>query len=258
MTLTGQLKHMLDCYFHQHPNMSLNALALKSGIGATTLRRIRNQEIKGDPAPHTVLAFVSALTNEKRLSILVDKFDGPLGELLKESFGPYVESSLGHSFQAELSTYLRDATSYFVYKLCANRAGISREEIERNYGLQGLKKLDQMHGDKLIELKNHKGQERYFAVANEYSLDVDTVLGHLPQLAAHFKLGEVSKGRNLFYNMSESLNEEGIQKIKAIQKEAVLKMLDVFKSPFYEGDIPFFTLNMCDTQLMPAKPEYYQ
>jgi hypothetical protein len=254
MTLTGQLKGMLDSYLDKYPNVSLNALALKSGVGATTLRRLKSESIKGDPAPHTVLALVSALSNEKRLSVLVEKYEGPLGDLLKTSFGPYVETKIDHSFKADLNSYLRDSTSYFVYKLCANRAGTNRDTIELNYGKVGLDRLSTLLKNGLVE----EDQGRFFAKEKNFSLDVSIALDHLPQLASHFKLEEVSAGKNLFYTMSESLNSEGIEKIKAAQKEAVKKIIDIMNSPFYEGDVPYFSLHMCDSQTMPEKPEVYQ
>ncbi len=254
MTLTGQLKGMLDTYLDRHPNVSINALAMKSGIGATTLRRLKNDDIKGDPAPHTVLSLVSALTNEKRLSVIVETYDGPLGEVLKSSFGPFVEKSLNHSFKADLNSFLRDSTSYFVFKLCANRNGTTWDEIESNYGKIGLEKLNLLEKNHLIQQK----EKRYYAKDKDFSLDPAVTLSHLPQLVSHFKLEEAAQGNNLFYTMSESLNEEGLQKIKSIQKEAVKKIIDIMKSPFYEGDIPYFSLNMCDSQKLPDRPEIYQ
>ncbi len=254
MTLTCQLKAMLDSYLDRYPHVSLNALAMKSGIGATTLRRLKNDDIKGDPAPHTVLSLVSALTSEKRLSVIVESYDGPLGELLKTSFGPYVETKIDHSYKADLNSFLRDSTSYFVYKLCANRVGATYDDIESNYGKIGLMKLEHLVKNGLIA----KDGEVYHARDKNFGLDVAVVLEHLPQLVAHFKLDKVSEGQNLFYTISESLNEEGIQKIKQIQKEAIKKIIDITKSPFYEGEIPYFTLNMSDSQILPEKTEMVQ
>ncbi len=254
MTLTCQLKTMLDTYLDRYPNVSLNALAMKSGIGATTLRRLKNDDIKGDPAPHTVLALVSALTSEKRLSVIVESYDGPLGELLKSSFGPYVETKIDHSYKADLNSFLRDSTSYFVYKLCANRTGATMESIESNYGKIGVQKLEYLMKNGLIRREG----DSFHAMEKNFGLDVSIVLDHLPQLVAHFKLDKVCEGQNLFYTVSESLNEEGIQKIKQIQKEAIKKIIDITKSPFYEGDIPYFTLNMNDSQILPERTEAIQ
>ena len=67
MTLCEQLKEIVDDYLTRYPNLSINSLAMKSGVGATTLRRIKNLSIKGDPAPHTVLNIVSSTSNQKCL-----------------------------------------------------------------------------------------------------------------------------------------------------------------------------------------------
>jgi hypothetical protein len=247
MTLTGQLKDLVENYFEQNPHMSMNALAMKSGVGATTLRRIRSSSIKGDPAPHTVLGLVSSISKEKRLSVLVKKFDGPIGELLQDTFGPYVEESLSHEYAVDLNHHLKDPTAYFVYKLAANRVGTTAEAVKENYGSLGLKKLGELIELGLIEEKGDK----FHATRKEYALDVHVVANHLPQLVSHYKPEEIEKGQNLFYTMSESLNEDGIKKIKEIQKEAIKKIITIMNSPYYEGDIPFFTLDMAETLSMP-------
>ena len=249
VTLTTQLKELVDNYFVQHPHMSMNALANKSGVGATTLRRIRSNSIKGDPAPHTVLGLVSSITKEKRLSILIKKCEGPIGELLKETFGPYAEEGITHQYSEDLNYYLKDSTSYFIYKLAANRCGTSRFEIQDNYGRLGLKKLEELMNAGLITEK--KEEEKLHATRKDYALDVNMVANHMPQLVSHYKPDEISEGKNLFYTMSEGLNEDGIKKVKEVQKEAIKKIMVIMQSPFYEGNIPYFTLDMADTLKMP-------
>lgn len=254
MSLTYQLQGLVESYFERNPHMSMNALALKSGVGATTLRRIRSNSIKGDPAPHTVLGLVSSITNEKRLSVLIKQFDGPIGDLLGSTFGPYVEEELQHEYAPDLNFFLKDSTRYFVYKLAANKSGVTEDEVALNYGQLGLKRLGELIENKLIEEKG----EKFHAVKKNYSLDLQTVVQHLPELVSHYKPEAVSEGKNLFYTMSESLNEEGIQKIKSIQKDAIKKILTVMQSPYYEGEIPFFTVDMCDTLEMPNRNEVLQ
>lgn len=249
MTLTQQLQGLVENYFDKFPNMSMNALALKSGIGATTLRRLRSDSIKGDPAPHTVLSLVSSVTNERRLSVIVEMFDGPLGELLKQTFGPYVEQNVQHKASPSLNSFLTDATSYFIYKLAANREGTTLETIEGNYGALGLKRLSELTDHGLI----NEVDGVFKASEPDFCLDVHLAAGHLPQLVSHYKPDEIPNGQNLFYTMSESLNEEGIQKVKTAQKEAIKKIMDIMRSPFYAGDIPYFTLDMADTLEMPKK-----
>jgi hypothetical protein len=244
VTLCEQLKDIVESYFMKHPNVSINGLAMRSGVGASTLRRILNDSIKGDPAPHTVLNILSSVAKEKKLSKLVAMVDGPLGEMLQETFSHFVESETPHTYDQDLNEILRDQMSYFIYKLAANRKGTDKYFVSEMFGSVGLDRLTKLIDLAVVEV-NEEGD--IHAVQKNFSLDVEVAAGHLPELVKYYKPGTIAKGQNLFYTMSESLNEEGIQKVKTIQKDAIKKIYDVMKSPFYEGEIPFFTLDMSDT-----------
>ena len=244
MTLTEQLKDIVESYFAKHPNVSINGLAMKSGVGASTLRRLLSGSIKGDPAPHTVLNILSTVTKEKKLSKLVKTVDGPMGDMLQESFSHFIESETPHSYGNDLNELLRDQVSYFIYKLAANRKGTDKVFVTEMFGKAGLEKLAKML-DLGVVKENEEGE--IHASEKDFSLDVEIAAGHLPELVKYYKPNSIANGQNLFYTMSETLSEEGIQKVKTIQKEAIKKIYDVMRSPFYEGDIPFFTLDMSDT-----------
>jgi hypothetical protein len=243
MTLCEQLKEIVDDYLTRYPNVSINGLAMKSGVGATTLRRIKNLSIKGDPAPHTVLNIISSTSNEKCLSKILNDHDGALGELLQQSFGHFVETDAPHDYDPDLNEVLRDQVNYFIYKLSANRAGTTKMVVGELYGKLGMERLE-----KLIKMGLIVEKERELHAKNKnFSLDLSIAAAHLPELVKFFKHDEVQIGLNLFYSMSESLSEEGIQKVKNIQKDAVKKIYDVMQSPFYEGEIPYFSLNLAET-----------
>lgn len=243
MTLNEQLRDIVTSYFDKYPNMSINGLAQKSGVGATTLRRLVNNTGKGEPAPHVVLGLVSATSKEKRLSKLVSMFDGEVGECLKKSFAPYIEKEMPQQVDNDLNEVLKDQISYFIYKLSANREGTDKMQVTDLYGKTGLERME-----KLIKLGflYEKG-EKVHAKKKDFSLDVKVAADHLPEMMKFYKPEHVGAGQNLFYTLSETLNEEGIQKIKDVQKEAVKKVFDIMRSPFYEGKIPYFTVQVCDT-----------
>ena len=48
-----------------------------------------------------------------------------------------------------------------------------------------------------------------------------------------YKPENVSLGKNLFYTMSESVNEQAIAEIKKIQKEAIQKIFDILESGYF-------------------------
>ncbi|EQC50502.1 hypothetical protein [Bacteriovorax sp. DB6_IX] len=198
--------------------------------------------MKNDPAPHTVLNIVSALTNEKRLDRLVKAYDGSIREYLQESFGNFLDEIDTH-YKLDLNDILKDQITYFIYKLAANRKGTDIVDINYTFGKLGVDKLQYLLEKGLV----FEEAGRIHASEKNFSLDVSVAASHLPELVKYYKPHQVGKGQNLFYSMSETINEDGIRKIKEIQKEAIKKIHAIMNSPFYEGDIPFFTLDLCDT-----------
>lgn len=243
MTPNEQLKDIVDTYFDRYPNMSINGLAQKSGVGATTLRRIVNGTNKGEPAPHVVLGLVSSISKEKSLPKLIGMFDGPIGEMLNKAFAPYIEKEMPHEMDNDLNNVLNDQVSYFIYKLAANRKGTSKVQVCELYGKMGLDRLEKLINLNFISEENGE----LHATKKDFSLDVEVAASHLPEMTKFYKPHTIQEGKNLFYTLSETLTEEGIHKIKEIQKEAVKRVYDIMRSPFYEGEIPYFTLQICDT-----------
>jgi hypothetical protein len=243
VTQCEQLKNIVESYFEKHPNVSINGLAMRSGVGASTLRRLLSSSIKGDPAPHTVLNILSTVTKEKKLSKLVKMIDGPVGDMLQDTFSHFIESETPHTYDNDLNEILRDQMSYFIYKLAANRKGTTKLDVIDMYGKVGLERLTNMLEQGVLKIEN----DEVHATQKDFSLDVEIAAGHLPELVKFYKPNQISSGQNLFYTMSETLSAEGIQKVKTVQKEAIKKIYDIMRSPFYEGEIPFFTLDMSDT-----------
>ncbi len=243
MTLCEQLKSIVEDYFERYPHMSINGLALKSGVAPTTLRRIVNASTKGELASHTALNLASAVTNEKRLSVLVGLFDGPLGETLREVFGPYVEREMPHQCSTDLNLELKDSIKYFIYKAAANRKGVSLTWVADTFGKLGLVRLEEMQKKNLVQIV----EDQIKATVSHFSLELEIAAQHLPELVKFYKPEELEKGRNLFYNLSESLSEEGVRKIKEIKREAIKKVYDVMSDSKYAGEISYFALFLADT-----------
>lgn len=242
-SLCGQLQTMMEGYFTKYPNMSVNALAAKSGVGASTLRRILSDGLKGDPAPHTVLNIASAVTREKRLSVLITMFDGPLGELLKETFSPFVEMNMNHEMDHEINEELKDFTKYMIYKCAANDAGVRSSWVMDNYGKAGLAKMNELFERGFLTA----GPELFHAKQKNFSLDLEIAVSHLSEMVRFYKPSELSKGKNLYYTLSESLNDEAIKKVKKIQLEAIQKIYDVMSDKKSLGPTHYMSVSIMDT-----------
>lgn len=242
-TVNDQLRDMTSTYLNTHPGLTLNALAGRSGVPATTMRRLM-QKTGSELAPHSVLALVSYLMKEKKLSALLRKVEGPVAELLNKSFNQFIfAEEVNHEMHSDLNTLFQDRTCYLIYKVAANACGTSVREIRDVFGLMGLQKLQEMV-DKGIILTDDNNRLH----ARDKNFSVDLTLAHklTHSLIDFYKPKEVDKGMNLFYSLSEGMSEEGIKKIKEIEISAVKKIFEVMNDETLQGTIPYFAVVLSD------------
>lgn len=244
LSTNQQLRQMTADYLIKHPTLTLNALAQRSGVPATTMRRLMQEEQRSELAPHSVLALVSYLLKEKKISKILKSVTGPVAELLNKCFDQFIfdEKTSDHEMHNDLNTLFQDKLSYIIYKMAANKCGTSIEEIKNALGLVGLKKFND-----LIE-KNwiHAIGMRFHARQKNFSVDLALAHELSHALVDMYKPCDVKQGMNLFYSLSEGMNEAGIKKIKEIEKEAVKKIYDLMNCEAMQGTIPYFTLVVSD------------
>ena len=77
-SLNLELQELIQSYLHQHSNLTLNALANRSGVAGTTLRRLSQGESKGEVSPHVVLQLVAYIYKERRISKLLETCRGAI------------------------------------------------------------------------------------------------------------------------------------------------------------------------------------
>lgn len=244
-SVNTQLRELTNNYLTKHPGLTLNALSQRSGIAATTLRRLMQEENRSELAPHSVLALVSYLLKEKRISFILNKVDGPVGELLRKSFDQFIfnEASSTHELNEDLNKILQDKTNYLLYKLAANQCGTSIEEVKNLFGLSGLCKLNAlMEKNWIIADEN----ERLHAKEKNFSLDLELAHRHTHSLVDFYKPLDIDKGNNLFYSLSEGMNASGIKKIKEVEKEAVKKIFEIMNDQNFQGNLPYFAVVLSD------------
>ncbi len=247
-TVNSQLKQLIENYLEKHPHISLFALSKKMSIGDATLRRVMNGSLKSSPEPNTVLNIVSILYREKNIKKLTKIINDPIKGYLETAFSHFIfEEHFSNdelSYLPELNQILKDFDFYLIYKLAANKTGTDRIKINELLGHWGNKKVNELIQFGYIT-ENHLGE--LHACNKVFSIDPATALLHASELIRFFKLHQVELGRNLFFSLSESLNENGISIIKKIQKEALVQIHNIMKNSTYQGEIPYFCLNMLET-----------
>lgn len=253
LSLNDQLRVMTDHYLKKHPGLSLNALSQRCGVPATTMRRLMQEEGRTELAPHSVLALVSYLLKEKKISKILKMVEGPVYEVLNKCFDQFIfdEEKSDHKLDSDLNSALQDKTAYLIYKMCANVSGSTVLNIKNSFGLMGLKKLDELIEKNWIIID----QKTSTLHAREKNFSLDLALAHQLShaLLDQYKPSDVKLGHNLFYSLSEGMNEAGIKKIKEIEKEAVKKIYDLMNNKDYQGNLPYFALILSD--LIGALPE---
>lgn len=245
-SVNTQLRQMTLEYLEKHPGLSLNALAQRSGVAATTMRRLMQDTQRSELAPHTVLALTSYLLKEKKISKILKITKGPLSKLLNKCFDQFIfdEKSSSHEMHTDLNGLFQDKMNYLIYKMAANKKGTDIEEIKNAFGLMGLRKLML-----LIEkgwIVKLDGNERLHAKEKNFSVDLALAHELSHSLVDLYKPSDVKSGLNLFYSLSEGMNEEGIKKIKEIEKDAVKKIYDIMNTESLQGTLPYFTLMLSD------------
>jgi transcriptional regulator with XRE-family HTH domain len=237
----------VNAYLGKHPGLTLNALAGRSGVAATTLRRLMQEGHRQELAPHTVLSLASYLLKEKNISILLKKVDGPVAELLNRSFDQFIfdEKSSHHKMEQELNSLFQDKTTYLIYKLAANVCGTSALEIKNLFGLLGLEKLNDLIEKNWI-LADETDTEILHAREKNFTVDISLAQSLTHSLVDLYKPRDIDKGLNLFYSLSEGMSVEGIKQIKEIEKSAVKKIFDLMNDKKYQGNIPYYAIILSD------------
>jgi hypothetical protein len=248
--LIQSLQCMISNYLSKNTQLTINALAQRSNVPVTSLRRLVSGQQKNEIAPHSVLNLVSYILREKNLSLLLQKVDPCVSEFLRKHFGNFIFASQKITYDVDLNSELRDQTKYFIYKLAANHNGTDLLTLVENFGSLGLKKAEEMKRSGLLIEEG----ERIHAREKNFSLDLSIAAQHLPGLVQFYKSDSITSGLNTMFSMSESLTREAIAEIKALQRECVMKMNAIMNDPGNLGSIPYFTLNLAETMLIDSNP----
>jgi hypothetical protein len=118
-------------------------------------------------------------------------------------------------------------------------------EIKNIFGLSGLQKLSDLIEKDWIGPGDEEN-DRLHAKEKNFSVDLELAHQLSHSLVDFYKPRDVDAGFNLFYSLSEGMNEDGIKKIKEIKKDAVKKIYDLMNDKKYQGNIAYFSITMSD------------
>ena len=86
---------------------------------------------------------------------------------------------------------------------------VTKSEVIELFGNLGLEKLKSLIANGAI--LDHG--DIVHASKKDFSMDLSIMKDHLPELVKFYQPERLEEGNNLFYTLSESLNEDGIKKV---------------------------------------------
>lgn len=246
-SVVNELKLIIQAYLDEHQRISLNGFSKKCQVSEPTLRRIMSGKVKTTPTLTTIIDILSTISKENRLPELIELYPGIIGDTLKQSFSLLSEET-PYEFSTELNELLRDEQSYLIFKLSANSSGVKRDRIKELFGILGEQKLDELISRDLVYEKLVGHDRTVFSRVEGFSLSHDLFVNHFKACANYINTNTQQSSRNnLFYNLSESVNDNARREILTIQLQALKKIMGILNDDKSRGNLPLFVLSAIDT-----------
>jgi len=238
--LITSLKELVNDYLKKNPNLTLHALASRSNVSTSSLRRLVLGGPKFEIAPHSVLNLVSYILREKNISRLISRIDQSIGDFLKKHFGSFIFSVDHQSKSFDPDKYFKDQTKFLIYRLGLNNSGIELKNIERYLGEIGVKKLDEMMSDGLVEMRG----KLIFSKQIDYQPTQEMLKEHLPALFQMYQTETSQYRMNQLSFFSESLSLEAVIKINETRERYLNEISQITSNRENFGEIPCFFFSL--------------
>ena len=245
------IKACLDSYLQKNPKLSLQSIDDKTGIPISTLRRITN--LNGNPNPESVIKLCLALGFDQELIRYMEKFHPEIAAIMAlkshnqdRNYVPENEAQ-----------YFTEESTFLIMTMAHTSFGITEEEIKREFGLQGITKLNDLIKKGLV-VKIDDG--RLVGKSEKYKLSFKDTLKRIEISLGYYRLDEAGGDNNFLNYQTESLNLEGLLTLKALEKkQAIERREKVFNKLELHGNYKTFIATFSST-FMPysSGPEILQ
>lgn len=242
MSVTNELSHLICNYLDSHPNLSVNAIANYSGVAETTLRRIKNGELKGVPNNDNVLKLLFYVYKTKDLNDIIEKAPKATSDHLKNEYHQIVSSDTPVAILDK--SIIENEIDYLLLVLASSTKGVLKEEVSRQFGELGHNYAKRLIGKEILKDLG----DRYQSLLDCFRLPDESFIQNFKAMANYIKVDREERVHpNLYYNLSESLNEDAYQKVRSIQIQASREIIDIMNNSKNHGDIAMFSLIAVDT-----------
>lgn len=239
-SLLTELRQHLDIYFTKYPNISVNGLSKKIGVGEATLRRIVQGNLKKFPHPDNLIKILKYIYKEDDLSAIKFKVGGKISTYISEVFAIHdVIDPKEEELAKSLREYIQLPGYFLLILMAATHNGVSLLEVEQSLGENGLKALDTLKKAQYLKERD----SRFFFEEKDFNLHIsDYPIG----------LGELSKviapkaNQGNYFQSIQSLNKDGIDKVNRIMTNALKEIYNVYSDKECHGDNHYIVTAFAD------------
>jgi transcriptional regulator with XRE-family HTH domain len=232
--LREALSKRIKTYLEAHPRATLRSLAKRSGLSTMTVSRLAQGEVL-KPSLESAVALIGVVADQSETATFLQNFF-PDTVARFEKLNKDNAVIMNHD---ELELILDNPVSFAIFDLASMHAGINRKRIHDEFGNYGIKLLEGMiHAGTLYE--EMSGQIFHKKHCVNLALNAADVLTKLKYRLQLFNTANLGTRSARLANLSESLNQKGMERIHDILSQALERIQAVRSDPELKGDLPVF------------------
>lgn len=240
----SQLSSIIKEYLEEHPKVSLNRLAERSKVSEASLRRVVSKETKASPGVTLTLRVLKYITGEKSFIKLCKTYAGPLGDYLYKELALDRLNEEQEAYRAQLQDKVSDPIIFHVTALAGSPVGVTEEQVESFFGLEGIKTLLSLYEGNYLNLKDGVFHTNEKGIS--FTRDIFKPVLHKTIDLVDSDLSPMDSD-NFFYLWTSAMNEKGIQKLRKLKLDCYQKMKEVTKQEKYQGNKHIFFFGGIDS-----------
>ena len=225
--LSIQLKNLVRQYIDSSSIRSVAFLARKAQLPYTTVRRAYNAD--GIPDLETVISLLDVILKKDQIMEFINKYFTEHYKIIDGTFSTTIDENYSH-----LDHYPYDEISNHILHLCSTSIGSNSAHIKSLFGAIGIKKLDTLIKNGFIQQQ----QNDTLKVTQNHNIPAEKSLKNFEVFSRIFDLDNLGTDAGLLCLVSETINDQGLAKIKNIGQEYIKRAQIIRKKQ--TGKIPFY------------------
>ena len=243
--LKNSLRKSLEAYKEKRPDLSIRAIAKKSGVNRYFLTKLLDGNDKSNALDlNQVLILSKYITGRDSVTEAIDASPEDIRDALLRVF-PTVSDS--KQKLVALSLYdkvdLTDKTVYFVLVLATYGLGTKRDLVFKILGERGENILQDLLKNEV--LKEEKGRIK-LSSGTDFTCDFKLISQKIPDYFNFYRSERHGTQENFVHVTSEGVNKKALHEVQKIHLAAYKKIIKVLEDPKNWGDIPLFSFACMD------------